>query len=258
MPKKAVIILSGGADSTTCAAIAKAEGYELYALSFDYGQRHKIELEFASRVAKKYCKTHKIISFDMSPLTIGGSALTDTHIEVPKDEITDDIPVTYVPARNTIFLSFALAFAEVTGADTLIYGANQIDYSNYPDCRDKYINSFEKMANLASKAGVEGTINFKIYTPLINMTKTEIIAKGLELGVDYNNTFSCYDPQNDRHCGHCASCLFRNEAMIANNLTTSNNQISECYDAEKEKYCGICPTCLNTNETIQESSIKLA
>jgi 7-cyano-7-deazaguanine synthase len=210
--KKAVILLSGGLDSTTALAIARAAGHQLYAISFRYGQRHSIEIESASRVAKTMnVEKHLIVDFDMR--AIGGSALTD-QIEVPKEraseEIASGIPVTYVPARNTIFLSFALAWAEVLGVQDIFIGVNALDYSGYPDCRPEYIEAFERMANLATKAGVEGGLRLKIHTPLIAMTKAEIIRTGLTLGVDYSLTHSCYDPSPDRlSCGKCDSCLLR-------------------------------------------------
>ena len=210
--KQAVILLSGGVDSATAAAIAKRQGFALHALSFRYGQRHDRELEAAKKIAAFLeAKAHLVLDFDLR--AIGGSALTD-RIEVPKGrspaEITQGIPVTYVPARNTIFLSFGLALAERIGAADIFFGANQLDYSGYPDCREEYIQAFEQMANLATKAGVEGKSKLKIHTPLIHMTKAEIIKRGLDLGVDYSLTWSCYDPQPDeRACGLCDSCLLR-------------------------------------------------
>jgi len=209
--KKAVVLLSGGLDSTTVFAIARSEGYVVYAISFRYGQRHSIELECASRVAISMgAAKHLVIEFDMR--SIGGSALTD-QIEVPKDRasmLTSDIPVTYVPARNTIFLSFALAWAEVLGAQDIFIGVNALDYSGYPDCRPEYIEAFERMATLATKAGVEGRLTLDIHTPLIAMTKGEIIRTGLRLGVDYSLTHSCYDPDPEGFaCGECDSCVLR-------------------------------------------------
>lgn len=208
--KKAVVLLSGGIDSSTTLTIAKAEGYECYALSFDYGQRHKIELESAKKVAKHMgVKEHLIVSFDLRK--IGGSALT-TQAAVPKGEV-EGIPVTYVPARNTIFLSFALAWAEVLECSKIFIGANIMDYSGYPDCRPEYLRAFEEMANLATKVAVEGKIKFKIEAPLLYMKKSEIIKKGLTLGLDYSLTWSCYDPQGDSEnptpCLKCPSCLYR-------------------------------------------------
>ena len=210
--KRAVALLSGGLDSTTALAVAKKEGYAVYALSFRYGQRHSIELESAARVARALeVKTHLIVDVDMR--SIGGSALTD-QIEVPKQRSEQDIgsgiPITYVPARNTIFLSFALAWAEVIGAEDIFIGINALDYSGYPDCRPEYIEAFERMANLATKAGVEGRQKLHIHTPLVSLTKAEIIKTGLDLGVDYSLTHSCYDPaENNLACGKCDSCLLR-------------------------------------------------
>ena len=210
--KKAVILLSGGIDSATAAVIAKQQGFELHALSYHYGQRHERELESAKQVARfLQANSHRVIHFDLR--AIGGSALTD-HIEVPKgrseSEISQGIPVTYVPARNTIFLSFAVALAERIEAQDIFFGANQLDYSGYPDCRDEYIRAFEKMANLATKVGVEGKSHLKIHTPLLHMTKAEIIKTGLKLGLDYALTWSCYDPSADgRACGLCDSCQLR-------------------------------------------------
>ena len=206
-----MVLLSGGLDSTTALAVARSAGYELYAMSFRYGQRHSLELESAGRVARAMdVEKHLIADFDLR--AIGGSALTD-QIEVPKErgaeEIASGIPVTYVPARNTVFLSFALAWAEVLGAQDIFIGVNALDYSGYPDCRPEYIESFERMANLATKAGVEGRLRLKIHTPLIAMTKAEIIQSGLRLGVDYSLTHSCYDPIDGVACGKCDSCLLR-------------------------------------------------
>jgi 7-cyano-7-deazaguanine synthase len=209
---KAVVLLSGGVDSTTTLAIAKKEGYDLFALSFRYGQRHKVELVAAKRIATFFnVAKHLVIDIDLRVL--GGSALTD-NLEVPKnrtpEEMGGDIPVTYVPARNTIFLSFALAWAEVLGSEDIFIGVNALDYSGYPDCRPEYIAAYEKMANLATKAGVGGRQKLKIHAPLIQLTKAQIIKKGLELGVDYSLTHSCYDPSpNGEACGHCDSCLLR-------------------------------------------------
>ena len=213
MPKRAVVLLSGGVDSTTTLAIAQAQGFECHALSFSYGQRHGVELEAARRIAQAYGVDHKILDIDLR--AFGGSALTD-EIAVPKDRpIDDSIPVTYVPARNTIFLSFALAWAEVLGAWDIFIGVNALDYSGYPDCRPEYIAAFQKLADLATKAGVEGA-QFCVHTPLIAMTKADIIRKGLELGVDYELTFSCYDPTPaGEPCGHCDSCRIRAEGFAA-------------------------------------------
>src|SRR5262247_777540 len=208
----AVILLSGGLDSATAAGMAKQQGFQLHALSFRYGQRHELEIEAAKKVATFLkAKTHRVIDFDLR--AIGGSALTD-QIAVPKGrsatEIANNIPVTYVPARNTIFLAFALALAERIESGDIFFGVNQLDYSGYPDCREEYIRAYEQMANLATKAGVEGKSRVKIHAPLIRMTKSEIIQKGLELGIDYALTWSCYDPTDDnRACGRCDSCQLR-------------------------------------------------
>lgn len=210
--RRAVVLLSGGLDSATALAIARAEGFECYALSFDYRQRHRFELEAARNVADAIgVARHAILPLDLREF--GGSALTD-DIAVPKDrdegEMSTGIPVTYVPARNTIFLSVALGWAEVLGAFDLFIGVNAVDYSGYPDCRPEFIAAFENLANLATKAGVEGTDRFRIHTPLIDLTKAEIIRKGLDLGVDYSLTLSCYDPDEAGHpCGHCDACLLR-------------------------------------------------
>jgi 7-cyano-7-deazaguanine synthase len=210
--KRAVVLLSGGIDSSTAAAIAKSEGYEVRALSFRYGQRHEREIEAAKKVAAALgMSEHLFIEFNLR--AIGGSALT-AGIDVPKgrsaEEISRGIPVTYVPARNTIFLSFGLALAEKIGAEDIFFGANQLDYSGYPDCREEYIRAFETMANLATKASVEGEAKIKIHTPLIHLTKAEIIKKGLELGLDYSLTWSCYDPTPEGlACGLCDSCQLR-------------------------------------------------
>jgi len=204
---KAIILLSGGLDSTTVAAIAKESGFELYALSFDYGQRHQIELESAKKVAQQIgAKEHKIAKIDLR--IFGGSALTDENIPVPTSA-SANIPVTYVPARNTIFLSYALAYAEVVGAFDIFVGVNAVDYSGYPDCRPDFISAFEKLANLATAVGVEGKGGFKIHAPLMKMSKGEIIKEGLRLGVDYSLTHSCYDPKENRACGKCDSCRLR-------------------------------------------------
>ena len=213
MPKRAVVLLSGGVDSTTTLAIAKAQAFACYALSFRYRQRHVIELEAAQRVAKAFGIEHKIVDIDLR--AFGGSALT-ADIAVPKDRPVDDtIPVTYVPARNTIFLSFALAWAEVLGAQDIFIGVNALDYSGYPDCRPEYIAAFQRMADLATKAGVEGA-RFRVHTPLIELSKADIIRKGLELGVDYDLTFSCYDPSPEgTPCGHCDSCRIREQGFAA-------------------------------------------
>jgi len=207
MSNKAVILYSGGLDSTTCMAIAGSEGFEPYAVSFSYGQRHSVEMDLAKKNARTMgAVDHLVIEFDYRK--VGGSALT-SDVAVPKEGIGEDIPVTYVPARNTIFLSFALGWAEVLGAHDIFIGVNALDYSGYPDCRPEYIAAFEKMANLATKAGIEGN-GFRIHTPLINLTKAEIIKKGLSLGVDYALTHSCYDPTpSGLSCGLCDSCRLR-------------------------------------------------
>ena len=213
MDKLAVVLLSGGLDSATTAAIAKAEGFEPAALTVDYGQRHRYELEASRRVAQSLsiCR-HETLAVDLS--TLGGSALTD-QIDVPKDrdesQMADDgIPITYVPARNTVLLSLALAYAEVTGAADLFVGVNAVDYSGYPDCRPEFIRAFEQTANLATKAGVEGTLRFHIHAPLIELTKAQIIRRGLDLGVDYGLTHTCYDPgERGIACGHCDACVLR-------------------------------------------------
>ena len=212
MTKTAVLLLSGGIDSTTTLAIALSEGYDAYAMSFRYGQRHKVELACAENIAKAMgVKQHTVVDIDLR--TFGASALT-ADIEVPKHrsdaEMGEDIPITYVPARNTIFLSYALAWAEVLAADTIFIGVNALDYSGYPDCRPEYIHAYQTMANLATRAGVEGRTELVIRTPLIDKTKAEIIQIGAKLGVDYSLTLSCYDPGADGSaCGSCDSCLLR-------------------------------------------------
>jgi len=217
MRKKAVVLSSGGLDSTTAMAIAKAEGYEIYSLTFNYGQRHSLELIAAKRVANAFAvRKHLVLDLDLGK--IGGSALTTDDIGVPKargeKRMKEEIPVTYVPARNTIFLSYALAWAEVLGASDIFVGVNAVDYSGYPDCRPEYIKRFESMANLALKAAVEGKIRIRIQTPLIDMTKADIIRKGVALGVDYRITHSCYDPSPEGNaCGECDSCLLRKKGF---------------------------------------------
>jgi len=214
--RKAVVLSSGGIDSTTAMAIAKYEGFKIYSLTFFYGQRHAFELQVAQKVANAIgVAKHLVINIDLKQ--IGGSSLTD-DIDVPKDrdeqEMTRGIPVTYVPARNTIFLSFALAWAEVLKSSDIFIGVNAIDYSGYPDCRPEYIDAFERMANLATKAGVEGVTNIRIRTPLIHLTKAQIIQKGMELGVDFALTHSCYDPSpQGLACGKCDSCLLRRKGF---------------------------------------------
>lgn len=213
---KAIVLSSGGLDSTTAMAIARQEGYDVYSLSFRYGQRHARELEAAQRVAKAFgAKEHLVIDIDLAK--IGGSALTD-DIDVPKartqQKMEREIPVTYVPARNTIFLSYALAWAEVLGVSDIFIGVNAIDYGGYPDCRPEYIEAFEQMANIATKAVIEGHTQVRIRTPLINMTKAQIIQKGTELGIDYSITHSCYDPSPEgKACGQCDSCLLRKKGF---------------------------------------------
>lgn len=202
----AVVLLSGGLDSATVLAMVCDQGYTPRTLSFRYGQRHAVELDRARLLAKRYGATHRVVDIDLR--AFGGSALTD-DIDVPKGrEITDEIPVTYVPARNTIFLSFALAYAEVVGAADLFLGVNAVDYSGYPDCRPEYLAAFERLANLATKAGVEGR-RLTVHAPLMFRTKAEIIRRGLELGVDYGLTSSCYDPAPEGACGECDSCQIR-------------------------------------------------
>ena len=218
---KAVVLLSGGLDSSTTLAISKSQGYETYALTFRYGQRHEREIMAAKEIARSLAvKKHIILDIDLK--SFGGSALTD-DIPVPKErdlaEIAGDIPVTYVPARNTIFLSFALAWAEVLEAYDIFIGVNALDYSGYPDCRPEYIEAFRKMANLATKAGVEGK-TFSIHTPLIKMTKSEIIQKGLSLGVDFSLTTTCYDPSpSGAACGTCDACILRLKGFRESGIT---------------------------------------
>ena len=217
MTQSAIILLSGGLDSATTAAIARREGFELFAISVDYGQRHRFELEAARRVGEALgVKHHAVVKVDLAQF--GGSALTDA-IAVPKDRdaesMSHGIPVTYVPARNTVLLSLALAYAEVRRAADIFIGVNAIDYSGYPDCRGEFIAAFEKLANLATKAGVEGTLRFRIHTPLIDMSKAEIIRRGIELGVDYALTHSCYDPNSQGiSCGHCDACQLRRKGFV--------------------------------------------
>lgn len=216
-PKKAVVLISGGLDSTTALAMARSEGYECYTISFDYGQRHKIELIAAQRTAKAMgAVEHKVIHLDLR--SIGGSALTDNSIAVPEHE-TEGIPVTYVPARNTVFLSIALGWAEVLGANDIFIGVNAVDFSGYPDCRPDYIAAYEMMANLATRVGAEGG-KLKIRTPLIDLSKAQIIQKGLALGVDYGLTVSCYQA-NDKGeaCGKCDSCRLRRAGFLQAGIT---------------------------------------
>ena len=226
--RKAVVLSSGGIDSTTAMAIAKHEGYKIYSLSFFYGQRHAFELEAAQKVSEAIGVTeHLVINIDLKQ--IGGSSLTD-DIDVPKgrdeQEMTRKIPVTYVPARNTIFLSFALAWAEVLKSSDIFIGVNAIDYSGYPDCRPEYIDAFERMANLATKTGVEGTTKIRIRTPLIRLTKAQIIQKGVELGIDYALTHSCYDPYpQGLACGRCDSCFLRRKGFKEAGVTDPTRYI---------------------------------
>ncbi|MFB8403881.1 7-cyano-7-deazaguanine synthase QueC [Streptomyces sp. NPDC055912] len=217
MERPAIVLLSGGLDSTTVLAIAKDQGYTPYALSFRYGQRHSVELEAAKRVAEAQGVARHVIA-DIDLRVFGGSALT-SEIDVPKHDTLDDastsdadsgVPITYVPARNTIFLSFALAYAETVGASDIFTGVTAVDYSGYPDCRPEYMDAYAKMANLATRAGVEGTQELKLHSPLLAMSKADIVREGLRLGVDYSMTSSCYDPdEQGRACGHCETCLLR-------------------------------------------------
>jgi 7-cyano-7-deazaguanine synthase len=233
---RAVVLLSGGLDSATTLAMAKAGGYELYALSFDYRQRHHVELEAAGGVARSLgVKKHLIVKIDLRE--IGGSALT-SDLEVPKtgaearkNESAEDIPVTYVPARNTIFLSFALGWAEVLGAGDIFIGANAVDYSGYPDCRPEYLHAFEEMANLATKVSVEGKVHFTIRAPLIAMKKSEIIRAGTGLGVDYSLTWSCYDPQSVR------------KRASAEGAAGKEQEPSGLPDFHASRPCGLCDSC---------------
>jgi len=219
---RAIILLSGGLDSTTCLAMAKQQGFACYALSFRYGQRHTLELQAAQRVAQQgQVEEHVIADIDLR--LFGGSALTD-ELEVPKDrpleQMEESVPITYVPARNTIFLSFALAWAEVLECSDIFIGVNALDYSGYPDCRPEFIESFEKMARLATRAGTELEQPLNIHTPLMKLSKAEIIEAGMKLGVDYSITTSCYDPQaNGQPCGACDACQLRNRGFAQLGLT---------------------------------------
>jgi 7-cyano-7-deazaguanine synthase len=209
MQKKAVILFSGGLDSTTCIAIAKSQGFDCYALSFSYGQKHSVELE----VAKKIAKAAGVVEHKIVTLNLGGSALTDAHVAIDDYKGDNEIPTTYVPARNTVFLSVALGWAEVLGAFDIFIGANDVDYSGYPDCRPEYLQAFEQLADLATKAGVEGA-HYKVNAPLLHWTKAEIIKTGLALGVDYEVTVSCYRADAEgRACGNCDSCTFRKKGF---------------------------------------------
>lgn len=213
---KAICLLSGGLDSSTCLALARREGFRCHALSFDYGQRHRAELDAAARVARSLgAAEHRVVKIDLG--AFGGSALT-AGIEVPKgrtaEEMGHGIPVTYVPARNTIFLSYALAWAEVIECSDIFIGVNAIDYSGYPDCRPEYIEAFERMANLATKAAVEGRIHVRVHTPLLRLTKAGIVRLGAELGVDFSLTHTCYDPdERGRSCGRCDACILRRKGF---------------------------------------------
>lgn len=216
--KKAVVLISGGLDSTTCLAIAKAEGFDCYALSFAYGQRHTAELAAAQRIAKHYAVSeHRIVNLDIGQF--GGSALTDPSIQVPQYSGSKEIPVTYVPARNTVFLAIALGYAEVIGAQDLFIGVSSVDYSGYPDCRPEYIAAFQNLANLATKSAVEG-VPFKLHTPLLHLSKADTIRQGIKLGVNYTMTVSCYQATEDgKACGHCDSCSFRKQGFFDAFLT---------------------------------------
>jgi 7-cyano-7-deazaguanine synthase len=233
--KKAVVLLSGGLDSATVLALARDQGYAVYTLSIDYGQRHRIELLQAKKIAQQMgVVEHKIISIDLR--SIGGSALTSS-IAVPKDRpeetISTGIPVTYVPARNTIFLSCCLGYAEVIGAFDLFIGANAIDYSGYPDCRPEFIQAFENLANLATKASVEGVGKFTIHAPLVHLTKAEIIRRGSALGVNYADTISCYDPDiNGLACGHCDSCQLRRKGFAEAGLPDPTRYVGTAIDPQ--------------------------
>jgi 7-cyano-7-deazaguanine synthase len=227
MSPGAVVLLSGGLDSSTCLLIARAEGYEISALSFDYGQRHAVELDAARAVAARYgVREHRVVRIDFPGA--GASALTDRSIPVPHGRLGEDpIPVTYVPARNTLFLAHAVAWAEILGAADIFLGANALDYSGYPDCRPEFLEAFERMANLGTRAGVEGTLAFRIRAPLLRLTKAAIVARAAELGLDFALTSSCYDPVGaDSACGSCDSCLlrakgFREAGLIDPNQTPS-------------------------------------
>ncbi|CDZ76328.1 7-cyano-7-deazaguanine synthase [Legionella massiliensis] len=216
--KKAVVLISGGLDSTTCLAIAKAEGFDCYALSFAYGQRHTAELIAAQRIAKHFAVSeHRIINLDIGQF--GGSALTDQSIQVPEYSGSKEIPVTYVPARNTVFLAISLGYAEVLDAQDLFIGVSSVDYSGYPDCRPEYIAAFQNLANLATKSAVEGS-PFRLHTPLLHLSKAETIRQGIKLGVDYSMTVSCYQATEDgKACGHCDSCTLRKQGFLEAYIT---------------------------------------
>jgi 7-cyano-7-deazaguanine synthase len=220
--RPAVVLLSGGLDSATVLAIAQGDGFSVSAMSFQYGQRHVFELECARRIAER-AGVRKYVTCEFDLRVFGGSALTSTQIDVPKgrkiEAMGDSVPVTYVPARNTIFLSFALAWAEVLNCSDIFIGVNALDYSGYPDCRPEYIQAYERMANLATKAGVEGRQKLSIHTPLISLTKGQIIRRGLELGVDYALTSTCYDPAPDgKACGGCDACILRLKGFSENGI----------------------------------------
>jgi 7-cyano-7-deazaguanine synthase len=221
--KPAVVLLSGGLDSATCLAIACKAGFAPHTISFRYGQRHQYELELAARLAEELGSvSHRVVDINLAQF--GGSALTDESIEVPKsdsiDSMSDEIPVTYVPARNTVFLSLGLALAETLDATDIFIGVNALDYSGYPDCRPDFIAAYQAMANLATKSGVQNQTPLRIHTPLIDLTKGQIIARGLELGVDFSKTLSCYDPaENAKPCGHCDACLLRSKGFAENGMT---------------------------------------
>ncbi len=228
-PRPAVILLSGGLDSATVMAIAHSQGFTPYAMSFAYGQRQAVELDAAKRVVGAFgAREHKIVEIDLR--AFGGSALT-ADIDVPKDRPVDgmsaEIPITYVPARNTIFLSYALAWAEVLGAFDIFIGVNAVDYSGYPDCRGEFIEAYQKMANLATAATIEGKGAFTIHTPLLTLTKTEIIQKGIGLGVDYGMTHSCYDPVDDLACGRCDSCVLRQDGFTQAGLNDPTRYVDK-------------------------------
>jgi 7-cyano-7-deazaguanine synthase len=227
-PKRAVVLLSGGLDSATVAAIAKERGFSLTALSIDYGQRHKDELEAAAHVARALgIADHRRIGVDLR--AIGGSALTSGSLAVPKDQAPSSgaIPVTYVPARNTVFLSLALGLAEVIGAFDLFFGANALDYSGYPDCRPAFVEAFESLANVATREAVEGRGRFRIHAPLIALSKAEIIRTGVSLGVDYSLTHSCYDPVDHRACGRCDACQIRRRGFVEAGLADPTRYATE-------------------------------
>jgi 7-cyano-7-deazaguanine synthase len=233
-PEKAVVLSSGGLDSTTVIAIAQSEGFEVYSLSFDYGQRHVYELKAAERIAERFhVARHLVIGIDLH--AIGGSALTD-NLDVPKSRnlktMSSEIPITYVPARNTIFLSYALAWAEVLKSANIFIGVNAVDFSGYPDCRPEFIAAFEHMANLATKIGVEGNTRVRIRTPLLHLNKAQIIATGAELGVDYAITHSCYDPSSEGlACGQCDSCLLRHKGFVEAGIPDPTRYIQSLFEA---------------------------